>query len=308
MYQTVYYRFLRYFSVVFVLAFISTGHADITNWTGTWPHASTVSRQAADKGLETSSVCCQHLADLPFQSIKPGQQQKVEINLESSSYQFDSGKSFFAAYKLPEHANSLTITLYSIAGKTVFKPVVMLMDSQFRVTRLLRGNDFQYRPARGFKGDSLDGQFRVDRSLPGNPLNETYMVIYTTKSDRQGATTLLHPAKAYALARHNQPPAIPDPVAKHSAVGVLQLRMEQERKSFGERADYVPPAVVYPSAASAPASKPALPETQHYYQQAIEQALAKGDMAKALRLVEEGERAGVQGIRTFLLERIQPKQ
>ncbi|MGI0117628.1 MalM family protein [Zooshikella sp. RANM57] len=308
MYQNVYYRFIRYFSVIFILASVSTGYADIANWTGTWPRASTVSQQVANEGLVKSTVCCQHLADLPFQTIKPGQQHKVEINLDSPSYLFDTGKSFFAAYKLPEEANSLTITLYSIAGKTVFKPVVMLMDSQFRVTRLLRGNDFQYRPAKGFKGDSLDGQFRVDRSLPGNPLNETYMVLYTTASDRQGETTLLHPAKAYALARHNQPPAIPDPVAKHSAVGVLQLRIEQERKSFGERADYVPPAVVYPSTASTPASKPALPETQHYYQQAINQALAKEDMAKALRLVEEGERAGVQGIRTFFLERIRPKQ
>lgn len=303
----IYYRFFRYFSVFFVLTVATICRADIDNWTATWPTPSAISQQQANEGLAASVVCCQQLAGLLYQTLEPGKQLQIEINLDSPSYRFESGKSFFAAYKLPENANSLTITLYSIAGKTVFKPTVMLMDSQFRVTRLLRGNDFQYRPAKGFKGDSLDGQFRVDRSLPGNPLNETYMVLYTTEADRQGETTLLHPAKAYALARHNQPPAIPDPVAKHSAVGVLQLRIAQENKSFGERADYVPPAVVYPSAAPAPASTPALPETQDYYQQAIKQALAKGDMAKALRLAEEGERAGVQGIRTFLLERIQPK-
>ncbi|MEH6628051.1 MAG: MalM family protein [Motiliproteus sp.] len=266
-------------------------------------------RAIALAALAKSHPCCARLAKLPFQPLSAETDLKLSISADSPSYGFDSGKSFFAAYQLPAGNRSFEIALQSLAGKTLLSPHVMLLDSQFQVTRLLGSTDFEYRPARGFKGDSIDGEIRVDRSQPNNPGNESYLIIYTSEQRLQQQTTLVHPAKAYAIGHGNQPPDIADPVVAHTPVGNLKLKLTVDSIAQGAQT-YIPTRskqdlMVNPEAQPAvTAGVKALPETEAFYLKSLDNALEAGDMDRALKLVEEAKRLGIDSVRARFLTRI----
>ncbi|OMH29095.1 MalM family protein [Motiliproteus sp. MSK22-1] len=263
--------------------------------------------------------CCDSLRQLPYRPLAVDANIRLQINSTSPVYHFPSGRSYFSAFKLPVNSSSFRIELQSLIGKTLFEPTVMMLDGKFAVTRILGNDRFKYVAARGFKGDSIDGKFRVDRSYPGNLYNETYMIIYTTKAQMSGQTTLVHPAKAFAIAQGNQPPAIADPVVDHTGVGTIKLSVIEEQNKVA--AEYVPgrsqqnlmdamgdkgqnQVGVAERADTESGTNPTtiLPETKAFYKKAVAMAVSEGNLDRALKLVEESQRLGIAEIRQYFLE------
>lgn len=268
------------------------------------------SQSSALAALAAAPLCCSSLRELPYTPIGPDFSGSVQIDRHAPAFAFDSGKSFLRAFALPHNSRSFEIRLYSQAGETVLAPNVMLLDSQFRVTRLLGADDFAYVPAQGLKGDSLDARLRIDRLYLDNPGNETYLILYTSDAQMAGATVMEHPAKAYAEARGNQPPNIPDPVAKHGPEGIIKMVLIEDGGASQQANSYVPPRSTGREMGNNLPSVPApavLPETQAYYRQAIDAALASKDLERALRLADEAARVGDDSAKAYLLERIQIK-
>jgi maltose operon periplasmic protein len=268
------------------------------------------SQGAALAALAAAPVCCASLRELPYTPIGPDFSASVQIDRHAPAFQFDSGKSFFRAFALPHNSRSFEIRLYSQAGDTVLAPNAMLLDSQFRVTRLLGADDFTYVPAQGLKGDSLDARLRIDRLYLDNPGNESYLILYTSDAQLAGNTLMEHPAKAYAKARGTQPPNIPDPVALHVPEGVIKMVLIEDGSAGQQANSYVPPRSIGREMGNELPSVPApavLPETQAYYRQAIDAALASKDLERALRLADEAARVGDPSAKAYLLERIQIK-
>ncbi len=269
-----------------------------------------ISQDSAVQALKAAPNCCSGLSTLPYTPLEPGFSGNVVIDRQAPAFQFKSGKSFFRAFKLPSSSRSFEIRLYSQAGDSVLAPNAMLLDSRFHTTRLLGVEDFSYVPAQGLKGDSLDARVRVDRLYLDNPGNESYLVLYTSAAQMAGKTVIEHPAKAYAKARGNQPPNIPDLMAKHAPEGIIKLVLIEDQSGGQQANSYVPPRSIgmemgnqLPSIA-VPA---VLPETQAYYRQGIDAALANQDLERALRLADEAARIGDDSAKAYLLERIQIK-
>lgn len=267
-------------------------------------------QQDALHALAAATPCCANLQQLPYSPIPANFSGDVVIDQSAPAFEFQSGKSFFRAFQLPLNSRSFEIRLYSQAGNTVLAPSAMLLDSQFRMTRLLGAEDFTYVPAQGLKGDSLDARLRVDRLYQDNPGNEHYLILFT--SDRQMAeqTTLVHPAKAFAKAHGNEPPNIADPLAKHAPVGVIKMVLIEDQSAGQPANSYVPPRSIGQEMGNTLPSIPApavLPETQAYYRQGIDAALASQDLERALRLADEATRVGDPSAKAYLLERIQIK-
>ncbi|HLA30772.1 MAG TPA: MalM family protein [Pseudomonas sp.] len=268
------------------------------------------SLSAAQRSLDAAPSCCASLQQLPFTRIGADFSGEVLIDQNSPAFEFDSGKSFLRAFQLPADSKSFEIRLYSQAGDTVLAPNAMLLDSQYRVTRLLGPDDFVYAPAAGLKSDSLDARLRVDRLYKDNPGNEHYLVLYSSSKQMSGQTVIEHPAKAYARALGNQPPNIPDPVVKHAPVGVLKMVLIEDQVAGQTANTYVPPYSIGQTMGNTVPSVPApavLPETQAYYRQGIDAALLSQDLSRALRLADEAERVGDASAKAYLLERIQIK-
>ncbi|MFQ2907755.1 MalM family protein [Aeromonas allosaccharophila] len=279
----------------------------------------------AKQALAKASSCCVAFKDFSYTPLPEGE-TLLAIDGKQPAFQFDEGMSYFAAYRLPANTGNLAIKVASQVSKTVLVPKVIMLDSQFKVTRVLGESVFSYQPAHLLDNDRIEGKVFVDRSMPGNPAAETYMIIYAPASQLAGSTTILHPAKAFARANQTVEPAMPDPVIPHSPWGLVQIEVVDMAKGQGLEAVFKPeyadkvamsqavPATavaVTTTATAAVAAKPApamLSETEAFYQSQIEKAVKAGDIDKAMKLVNEAERAGSTKAKTVFVDAVKRSQ
>jgi len=293
-------------------------------------HASILSNaDQAKQALSQATSCCAGFNEFNYVSLPEGE-TLLTIDGKQPSYQFDEGMSYFAAYRLPVNTGNLAITLASQVSKTVLVPKVVMLDAQFKVTRVLGESVFTYQPAHLLDNDRIEGKVFVDRSMPGNPATETYMVVYAPADELSGSTTILHPAKAFARANGTVEPDIKDPVIPHSPWGLLQIKVVDMAKGQGleavfkpEYADKVAMSQAKPAttavaataattaAVAAAPSKPApamLSETESFYNAQIEKAVKAGDIDKAMQLVNEAERAGSTKAKSVFIDAVKRSQ
>ncbi|UBO73124.1 MalM family protein [Aeromonas rivuli] len=284
----------------------------------------------AKQALSQASNCCAGFNEFQYANLPEGE-TLLSLDGKQPSYRFDEGMSYFAAYRLPKDTGNLYIRLASQVGKTVLQPKVVMLDANFKVTRVLGESVFSYQPAHLMDADRIEGKVFVDRSMPGNPASETYMVVYAPADQLSGATTILHPAKAFARANNTVEPDIKDPVIPHSPWGLVQIVVTDMAKAQGieavftpEYADKVAMSQAKPAttavvatgatatavAATAP-SKPApamLSETEAFYQSQIEKAVKAGDIDKAMQLVSEAERGGSSRAKSVFVDAVKKSQ
>ncbi len=293
-------------------------------------HASILSNaDQAKQALSQATSCCTGFNEFNYVSLPEGE-TLLAIDGKQPSYQFDEGMSYFAAYRLPANTGNLAITLASQVSKTVLVPKVIMLDAQFKVTRVLGESVFAYQPAHLLDNDRIEGRVFVDRSMPGNPATETYMVVYAPANETAGSTTILHPAKAFARANGTVEPDIKDPVIPHSPWGLVQIKVTDMAKGQGleavfkpEYADKVAMSQAKPAttavaataattaAVAAAPSKPApamLSETESFYNAQIEKAVKAGDIDKAMQLVNEAERAGSTKAKSVFIDAVKRSQ
>ncbi|MCX9047889.1 maltose operon protein MalM [Citrobacter portucalensis] len=234
-----------------------------------------------------------------------------------------------AAYSVPANIGELTLTLSSEVNKqtSVFAPNVLILDQNMTPSAFFPSSYFTYQEPGVMSADRLEGVMRLTPALGQQKL---YVLVFTTDKDLQQTTTLLDPAKAYAKGVGNAVPDIPDPIARHTTDGLLKLKVKTSSSSsvlvgplFGSSGpgpvtvgNTAAPAVAVaaPAAAvAAPApqpvkkSEPMLNDTESYFNQAIKDAVAKGDVDKALKLLDEAERLGSKSARSTFISSVKGK-
>lgn len=295
------------------------------------------SRASALQQLGSATVCCTNINELQYQPLAAEQKRVVAIDGSSPAFNFPEGKSYYAAFKLPTNSGDLKITVAGLIDKTLFNPTVLLLDSQFKPTRTIGADIITYKPARMLDGDRVEGVFTIDRSYVGNPNNETYMVIYTTQATLSQTTQAMSPSKMMAKSLSVQDYGAKDPLIPHSAWGVVKIDVEDMSASaLGDNfykpvyqeaidantpiVDATPNKLVVPvataataatSVAGATVAKPApamLSETEAFYQSQIEKAVKAGDIDKAMKLVNEAERAGSTKAKSVFIDAVKRSQ
>ncbi|HEY1844635.1 MAG TPA: maltose operon protein MalM [Buttiauxella sp.] len=239
-----------------------------------------------------------------------------------------------AAYSVPANIGELTITLTSQVDKnTVFAPNVLVLDQNLHPAAFFPSSFFAYQEPGVMSDNRLEGTFKLTPALGQQKL---YLLVFTTDKDTKQTTTMVDPAKAYAKGNGNAIPDIPDPIATHGTTGTLKLKASTSSGSsilvgplFGSSSSpdpvtvgntaapataYAAPAVATASATaaapvSAPAAKsePILNDTESYYNQAIKQAVDKGEIDKALKLLNEAERLGSTSARKTFISSVKGK-
>ena len=234
-----------------------------------------------------------------------------------------------AAWSVPANIGELTLTLTSEVNKqtSVFAPNVLILDQNMTPSAFFPSSYFTYQEPGVMSADRLEGVMRLTPALGQQKL---YVLVFTTDKDLQQTTTLLDPAKAYAKGVGNAVPDIPDPIARHTTDGLLKLKVKTSSSSsvlvgplFGSSGpgpvtvgNTAAPAVTYaaPAAAvAAPApqpvkkSEPMRNDTESYFNQAIKDAVAKGDVDKALKLLDEAERLGSKSARSTFISSVKGK-
>ncbi|MCX0430018.1 MalM family protein [Aeromonas veronii] len=298
------------------------------------------SRASALQQLGSATVCCTSISELQYQPLAAEQERVIAIDGSSPAFNFPEGKSYYAAFKLPTNSGDLKVTVAGLIDKTLFNPTVLLLDSQFKPTRTIGADIITYKPARMLDGDRVEGVFTIDRSYVGNPNNETYMVIYTTQATLSQTTQAMSPSKMMAKSLSVQDYGAKDPLIPHSAWGVVKIDVEDMSASaLGDNfykpvyqeaidantpiVDATPNKLVVPVATAATAAtaatsvagdtvaKPApamLSETEAFYQSQIEKAVKAGDIDKAMKLVNEAERAGSTKAKSVFIDAVKRSQ
>lgn len=228
------------------------------------------------------------------------------------------------AYSVPANIGELTLTLTSEVNKqsSVYAPNVLILDQNLTPSAFFPSSYFTYQEPGVMSADRLEGVMRLTPALGQQKI---YVLVFTTEKDLQQTTTLLDPAKAYAKGIGNAVPDIPDPVARHTTDGIVKLKVKTNNSSsvlvgplFGSSnqgsvtvGNTAAPAysatTAAPVAAPAAKSEPVLNDTEAYFNQAIKQAVDKGDVDKALKLLNEAERLGSTSARSTFISSVKGK-
>ena len=235
------------------------------------------------------------------------------------------------AYSVPANIGELTLTLSSEVNKqtSVFAPNVLILDQNMTPSAFFPSEYFTYQEPGVMSADRLEGVMRLTPALGQQKI---YVLVFTTEIDLQQTTTLLDPAKAYAKGVGNAAPDIPDPIARHTTDGLVKLKVSTSSASsvlvgplFGSSGTgpltvgntaapaYTAPAATtaapVATAAPAPAKKaePVLNDTEEYFNNAIKQAVKRGDVDKALKLLDEAERLGSTTARSTFISSVKGK-
>lgn len=235
------------------------------------------------------------------------------------------------AYSVPANIGELTLTLSSEVNKqtSVFAPNVLILDQNMTPSAFFPSEYFTYQEPGVMSADRLEGVMRLTPALGQQKI---YVLVFTTEKDLQQTTTLLDPAKAYAKGVGNAAPDIPDPIARHTTDGLVKLKVSTSSASsvlvgplFGSSGTgpvtvgntaapaYTAPAATaaapVATAAPAPAKKaePVLNDTEEYFNNAVKQAVKRGDVDKALKLLDEAERLGSTTARSTFISSVKGK-
>jgi maltose operon protein len=137
-----------------------------------------------------------------FVPLNVGDSESLTINRSSPAFLFETGKSYFKAFRLPAAGKSYSIIVGSYFAEQVtrsgtsfvFSPVVMFLDADYRVTRKVD---------KGFAavveaGNSMNNA-KLEARITMSPraADERYMVVYTTTALLNQTTTL----RVYKYAR-----------------------------------------------------------------------------------------------------------
>ena len=268
------------------------------------------------------------LQQLTWTPVDQSKVQSTQLSTGGQSLNVPGITGNVAAYSVPANIGELTLTLTSEVNKqtNVFAPNVLILDQNMTPSAYFPSSYFTYQAPGVMSADRLEGVMRLTPALGQQKL---YVLVFTTEKDLQQTTTLLDPAKAYAKGTGNAVPDIPDPVAKHTTDGLVKLKVKTNSSSsvlvgplFGSSGPapvtvgntaapaYSAPAaapVVAPVTAPAAKAEPMLDDTETYFNNGIKQAVAKGDIDKALKLMNEAERLGSKSARSTFIGAVKGK-
>ncbi|WP_395305150.1 maltose operon protein MalM [Enterobacter sp. ECC-019] len=271
------------------------------------------------------------LQQLVWTPVDQSKTQTTQLSTAGQSLNVPGITGPVAAYSVPANIGELAITLTSEVNKqtSVFAPNVLILDQNMTPSAFFPSEYFTYQEPGVMSADRLEGVMRLTPALGQQKL---YVLVFTTEQDLQKTTTLLDPAKAYAKGTGNAIPDIPDPIARHVTDGTLKLKVKTNSGSsvlvgplFGSSGNgpvtvgntaapaYTAPAATAaaPVATAAPApskkAEPVLNDTEEYFNNAIKQAVKRGDVDKALKLLDEAERLGSTTARSTFISSVKGK-
>ena len=270
------------------------------------------------------SIPASALQQLTWTPVDQSKTQTTKLAVAGQTLSVPGISGPVAAYSVPANIGELNITLTSEVEKqtAVYAPNVLILDQNMTPSAFFPSSYFTYLEPGVMSSDRLEGVMRLTPALGQQKI---YVLVFTTPQDLQQTTKLIDPAKAYAKGTGNAVPDIPDPIAKHVTDGTISLKVKTSTGSsvlvgplFGSSGpgpvtvgNTAAPAYSAPVVAPAPApaakSEPMLDDTETYFNNGIKQAVAKGDIDKALKLMNEAERLGSKSARSTFISSVKGK-
>ncbi|WP_028870108.1 MalM family protein [Psychromonas arctica] len=216
----------------------------------------------------------------------------IKFSIDKSNQLLLNGESAgpIASFTLPGNKGSLDIEIESFVDSknTFYAPNIVILNKAGDLIDQKPFSDFTYEPAKLLDNDKFTTKFNIMPDMSGDNLK---LLVFTTAKDLAGSTPVLHPAKAFAIAKHTVQPIIDDPLAKHVAYGNLSLTLTSNQ-------------VVTTRIINTSDNIPAGINLESFYRKSIQNAVANEDIPKALKLLEEAKNLQVEGAQTIFVDAI----
>ncbi len=127
--------------------------------------------------------CCASPAQFTYAPLSLGQTMTTAIDGATPAYEFESGKSYFRAYRLPETRAAFSVEILSplaAGGSYAFHPEVLLLDERHVVVRRVDPRTFSFSGIQFAGPGHIGGTIAFPAS--GAARTEKYMLVLTTES------------------------------------------------------------------------------------------------------------------------------
>lgn len=293
--------------------------------------------------LEATAPCCQLLSELKYSVLEKGFDGRIFMDGSEPTFDFKTGRSFVKAFRIPDPRTGYGIVIESLLwNDQFFAPQLVVLNRDFQAVELIPPSAFTYMPAKGMDGDRLQYTLNLPPETGAAYLLLTTTTEALSGSTQYVHPARAY-AKAQSLADPGVPDpfATHSPVGVvEIEIGSGYLTPQTEQKDFVESwlasfwgtsepaatkpslvdaeaiarsvpdssSPVIASAAVVTTAAAAPVATAApgtmMAETEAMYNQMITQAVAGRDIDKAMKLVEEAERAGSASARKTFVEEV----
>lgn len=131
---------------------------------------------------EEAIACCEDAGEFQFTQLPAAGALRATIGRDSPAFEFHSGLSHFAAFRLPEGDAPFRVRIKSLfdgepPGGSLFYPVVAMLDESFIVTRISGVENLRLEPSLATPG----GEAGLALVAPFDPSlsRERYIVVFT---------------------------------------------------------------------------------------------------------------------------------
>jgi len=155
-----------------------------------------VSYDNARDSLRNSAVCCESIAQFTYDTLAADGAASFKLDASSDVFNFESGKSYFKAFRLPEQTLPYRIRIDSFAlGETIdkahiFYPQVALLDDRFAVVRQSIPGDFAMSKA-GLQETAAQNwglPIKIEGSILVDDPGAKYVLVFTTQKLMSGSS------------------------------------------------------------------------------------------------------------------------
>ncbi|SDG84136.1 maltose operon protein [Vibrio xiamenensis] len=244
--------------------------------------------------LQSIPVCCEHINEFKWSQLTENEKLNFEISEASSVGLFGRDKSYFSAFELSPKSGTVALILRSkMAEGHVIAPYVQFFDQKFQLQKEIAPQDFLIKHSDALTYNRFEIQLDIDAQ------NTPYFVIFTRDQSVGKKISVPHPARLRAQQSGEPMPMVTDPIYVSANTGQFELTVTT--RTFSNR------AVAKTSSDQAQSAIKVQPDTQSYYFNAIEQAVAANNLPKALSLLDEAKALGVEGAQEVFIKAVNSK-
>ncbi|WP_354623064.1 MalM family protein [Psychromonas sp. MME2] len=280
------------------------------------------------EALKNAPICCTSLSELNYTTIStPGAFDYI-ITDKNDAFNFTTGKSFVQGITLPAAEGTIKISVSAPMVSSVFVPTIVILDEQYKPLRLYGEESIHYESGSVLRIDRFFANIEIP-PIFNNGRHAKHLVILTTEKAMKETTKLVPPEptstkidrEALMIKANMLEPF------RHTATGVVRLTFDytpytassmkktiakelndshkaQAIVTTNEMENIKPKATAIkePVATSQVSNNSIQPESENMYILLIEKSVKEEDYKKALRFVEEAEKAGSTKARDAMFE------
>ena len=230
--------------------------------------------------LRSPDVNTVSLDQVDFQRLSLEHNNRVDITDESPIMRFSEGNSYVAALLLPNNLSHFTFHLESPANATVFVPSVVFLDRHNQP--VMEASDAQF---------TTNDTFLINETISkAQTALIRYALIYSKDSEFDGKTAMRDVAREYEQQKGKTLSEVsyPIPYAQHSPIGRLDVSLDQVFYHAEKTRDKMTELTTEKGSEASVI----LSDTEQFYLNQISKAIKEKDNERAIKLVQEAQRAG----------------